>query len=178
MGKKVRVANDPQELAAIKRKLGLGRQAGSESVGPVLSYIRMEKTTTQSVSENPSTAPHVWWEIAPRDIGGGADLANSRLLVPTGKAGLWKFRVRLNLAGASVAANSNYRVELWKNDNMFVYENNQSSTDRGMTARLDHETVLAEGDQVRTHINYFTSVTTNVTIMAESYMACEFMGTI
>ncbi len=171
------MVRDPQNVAKLKRELGLDRQ----HLGPVGSFVRLTKDVTQVVSAG-NTAT-VQWQVVQYNIGpggsgsGGASAGSNGLIVPALMAGLWNVSVVLNLDGATVTDNSNYKIDLMVNGVLRTYENNHSGSTRGATARLAYDTRLYVGDIVRVEmINNTTGGA--VTIETFSHMACRFLGAI
>jgi hypothetical protein len=171
MHQKTRKRQAPEEIKRLKRELGLDKQF----LAQVKSYVRFEKIAQQIIGQD-QTAPIVWGSRV-YNVGGGGYLATNRLIVPERFGGLWRIRAVLNLDGATVKPNANYRVELWVNDVLQEFESNQAVTARQMSARFFDEVWLEEADEVQIQLtNNVTSGT--VTVDIGSYMSAQFMGTI
>ena len=166
---KTRTRPAPEEIKRLKRDLGLDKQF----LAPVKSYVRFTKTSQQIIGQD-NTVP-IWWDERDYNVGGGGFLSSFSVIVPPNMGGLWRVRAVINLDGATVKPNSNYRAELWVNDALFEYESNQAVTARQMSARFFDEVPLKVDDEVQIRLTNNTTGGT-VTVDAGSYMACQFLG--
>ena len=161
----------PEEISRLKRELGLDKQF----LGKISSYVRFEKTASQIIGQD-NTAPIMWQDHSFNLGGRSVTFPTSRLKVPYNMTGLWRVSAVINLDGATVKPNSNYRLELWVNDVLELYQSNQSTTVRQMTARFDDDWPLTEGDEVQLMM---TNNTTGGTVTIEDgHLTARFLGSI
>ena len=168
----------PAEVQRLKRDLGLGKQF----MRPITNFVRLEKETGNEQSVGPDAQPVVGWQVNTRNIGGGADLANTRFIVPEGRTGLWSIRVSLHLSSATIDDNSNYRVVITRNGSEMAFGHNPTWTignTRAVTARCEDERFLDEGDVIQVQMQNSTDGTQPtpfVSIVEDSHVTFRFLG--
>lgn len=144
----------------------------------VKSYVRMHKTSNQSVSNGVGPVA-LTWQAAAFNIGGGADTANNRFVVPSGMAGLWRVRVELSIDGATVTAGAVHQIRLLVNGTQVDAENTLPGGSRALTLRLGHEDSFAVGDLLTTTLSAVGNTSSALTVLSgtnESVWVLEYMG--
>lgn len=160
---------DPREMVRTRRDLALDRQY----LRDLPSFVRLTKTTTQIVGANNTS--NIFWQASPYNVGGGADLANSAVVVPELLDGLWMVRCAVNLDGPSVTPDSNYRIDLLQNTTVVWFESNQPSANRPMTASAAYEILCSAGDVLQAQLTNAT-VGAGVTLLEGSHLVCRYLG--
>jgi hypothetical protein len=168
----------PKEIKDLKRQLGLDKQ----HLHPIRNFVRLEKDVGGTQSIGPDNQVSITWQVNTRNIGGGADLAGNRFVVPERRTGLWAMRVALHLSSATIDDNSNYRVVITRNGTEMAFEHNPTWTignTRSMTARCQDERFLDAGDVIQIQMENSTDGTQpspNVDVIEDSHATFRFLG--
>jgi hypothetical protein len=160
----------PQEIKQLKRELGVSSGGGAPS-----SYVKLTKTVNQSVST--SSYEVIDYEELTYNIGGGGNLSQDGLVVPSGMSGLWRVRSKCRTTAASITANAVYFLELNINGaQVNVFKDAALPSANAIVVFILEDLLLEEGDVVTCRFWNDSATTQTVLTFPGTYAIFEYLG--